>query len=133
MRDGKTRKRASVAGAPAIAEFVARFATTLKLASGREAGSAFRLDRERTILGRGPGVDRAIDDKSMSRQHAAIEFCGTGFRIRDLGSTNGILLNGAPVQAAELHHGDVVDIGEHRFVVVIEERDAEPEVYEIEA
>src|SRR5262245_12060588 len=133
MKDGKTRRRPSVAGAPGVAGFLERYETKLQLASGRGAGAAIRLDRERTIVGRGPGVDRAFDDKAMSRQHAAIEFCGTGFRIRDLGSTNGILVNGSPVQAAELHHGDAVDIGEQQFVVVVEEREAEPEVYEIEA
>ena len=31
----------------------------LKLASGRGAGTVMRLDGERTIVGRGPGVDRA--------------------------------------------------------------------------
>ncbi|HJQ99304.1 MAG TPA: FHA domain-containing protein [Candidatus Polarisedimenticolaceae bacterium] len=116
-----------------MAEFLLRYETSLKLASGRGAGMTLRLNRERTIVGRGPGVDRAFDDPSMSRQHASIEFCGTGFRIRDLGSTNGILVNGSPVQTVELHHGDEVSVGEQRFVVVVEERDAEPEVYEIEA
>jgi pSer/pThr/pTyr-binding forkhead associated (FHA) protein len=133
MKDGKTRRRPSAAGAPGVAAFLERYEMKLKLASGRGAGTVMRLDRERTIVGRGPGVDRAFDDKSMSRQHAAIEFSGAGFRIRDLGSTNGVLVNGSPVQSAELHHGDAVDIGEQRFVVVIEEREAEPEVYEIEA
>src|SRR5690349_20363848 len=112
MKDGKTRRRPSVPGAPGVAEFLARYETRFSLASGRGAGTAFRIDRERTIIGRGPGVDRAFDDPSMSRQHAAIEFCGSGFRIRDLGSTNGILVNGSPAQTAELHHGDAVEIGE---------------------
>jgi len=133
MKDGKTRKRPSIAGAPDVAAFLSRFDTRLKVSSGRGAGSAVPINRERVIVGRGPGVDRAFDDPSMSRQHAAIEFSGAGFRIRDLGSTNGILVNGSAVQAAELHHGDTVDIGEQRFVVVVEERDTEPETYEIDA
>ena len=133
MKDGKTRKRPNAAGAPGVVDFLARYETKLRLASGRGAGAAFRIERERTIVGRGPGVDRAFDDPSMSRQHAAIEFSGRGFRIRDLGSTNGILVNGAAVKTAELHHGDTVEIGEQRFVVVVEERVAEPETYEIDA
>ena len=133
MKDGMTRKRPSVAGAFGVEEFLERYETKLQLASGRGAGGALKITRERTILGRGPGVDRAFDDPSMSRQHAAIEFSGTGFRIRDLGSTNGILVNGSAVQAAELQHGDEVEIGEQRFVVVVEERETEPEVYEIDA
>jgi len=133
MKDGKTRKRPSSVAATSVAEFLDRYETRLRLASGGGAGVAVRIDRERTIFGRGPGVDRAFDDPSMSRQHAAIEFCGTGFRIRDLGSTNGILVNGSPVQTAELHHGDTVEIGDQRFVVAVEERDREPETYEIDA
>jgi len=133
MKDGKTRKRPSAAAVHDVAEFLARYETKLRLASGQGAGMSVRMDRERTIVGRGPGVDRAFDDPSMSRQHAAIEFCGTGFRIRDLGSTNGIVVNGSPVQTAELHHGDTVEIGGQRFVVAVEERDREPETYEIDA
>ncbi len=131
MRDGKTRKRRSASGAPGIGEFLERFQAKVMLVSGRDAGSGFALDRERVILGRGPGVDKAFDDPSMSRQHAAIEFCGTGFRIRDLGSTNGVLLNGGSVQSAELQHGDRFEIGGQRFLLTIEEREMEPETYEM--
>src|SRR5262245_8144696 len=133
MRDGKTRKQGAAAGAPQLQEFLEQYVAKVVEVSGPGAGAGFTINRERIIVGRGPGVDRAFDDPAMSRQHAAIEFCGTGFRLRDLGSTNGILVNGSPVQAAELHHGDAVDIGELHFVVVVEEREAEPEVYEIEA
>jgi pSer/pThr/pTyr-binding forkhead associated (FHA) protein len=131
MRDGKTRKRRSASGAPGVSEFLERFEAKVMLVSGRDAGSGFALDRERVILGRGPGVDRAFDDQAMSRQHAAIEFYGAGFRIRDLGSTNGVLLNGGAVQSAELNHGDRFQIGGQRFLVAIEEREQEPETYDL--
>jgi pSer/pThr/pTyr-binding forkhead associated (FHA) protein len=134
MRDGKTRKRRSVVGAPRLQEYLDRYATTVMIVSGPGAGAGFVIDRERVIVGRGPGVDRAYDDPAMSRQHAAIEFCGTGFRLRDLGSTNGTVLNGAPVQTAELHHGDRFEIGGRHFVVTVEEtREREPDAYELKA
>ena len=133
MRDGKTRKRRAVSGAPGIREFLERYHAKVVLVSGREAGSGFAIDRERVILGRGPGVDRAFDDPAMSRQHAAIELSGGGLRIRDLGSTNGILLNGTPVTAAELHHGDRFEIGGRSFLLAIEAREQEPETYELKS
>lgn len=131
MRDGMTRKRRAAPGEPGLREFLNRYEAKVSLVSGPGAGSGFTIERDRVILGRGPGVDRAFDDPAMSRQHAAIEFHGTGFRIRDLGSTNGILVNGAPVQAAELRHGDGFEIGSRRFLLAIEEREQEPETYEL--
>ena len=133
MRDGKTRKRHSASRAPSVREFLDRYDARISLVSGENAGWGFAIDRERVILGRGPGVDRAFDDPAMSRQHTAIEFSGTGFRIRDLGSTNGTLLNGTPVQSAELHHGDRFEIGGQRFMLAIEERVQEPETYELKS
>lgn len=133
MRDGKTRKRPAATGVPPMREFLERYRAKVTLVAGSAAGTVFSLDRERTVLGRGPGVDRAFDDPSMSRQRAVIEFAGGGFRLRDLGSTNGTTLNGAAVLSAELRHGDRFDIGGQRFVLAVEERAAEPETYEIEA
>ncbi len=133
MRDGKTRKRRSAAGAPGLQEFLDQYVAKITLLSGPGAGAGFAIDRERVIVGRGPGVDRAFDDPSMSRQHAAIEFSGTGFRLRDLGSTNGTLLNGQAVQSAELRHGDRFEIGGQTFVLAIEERELEPEAYELKS
>jgi len=43
--------------------------------------------------------------------------------VRDLGSTNGVLVNGTRAPAADLKHADVVTIGEHEFQVVVESRE----------
>jgi len=133
MRDGKTRRHRSVIGAPRIQDFLDRYVATVTVVSGPGAGAGFAIDRERVIVGRGPGVDRAFDDPAMSRQHAAIEFTGTGLRIRDLGSTNGTTLNGAAVKSAELRHGDSFEIGGRRFLLAIEERELEPDAYELKS
>jgi len=114
-------------------DFLDRYVAKVTVVSGPGEGAGFTIDRERVIVGRGPGVDRAFDDPAMSRQHAAIEFSGGGFRLRDLGSTNGTLLNGTAVQAAELRHGDWFEIGGRRFLLVIEEREREPDAYELKA
>jgi len=134
MRDGLTVK---LDRAPAKDDGFRRFAEShrakLVLISGREAGTEFAIDRERQIVGRGPGADLAFDDPSMSRQHVSIEFNGEGFRVRDLGSTNGLQVNGRTVAAAELKHGDGLGIGGHGFQFLVEDRDEEPETYELPA
>jgi pSer/pThr/pTyr-binding forkhead associated (FHA) protein len=133
MRDGKTRKHRSTSGTPAVKDYLDRFSVKVMVVSGPDAGTGFTIDRERVIVGRGPGVDKAFDDPGMSRQHAAIEFSGSGFRLRDLGSTNGTRVNGAAVQAALLRHGDRIEIGGRRFVLAVEERELEPETYELKS
>jgi pSer/pThr/pTyr-binding forkhead associated (FHA) protein len=133
MRDGLTRKRRSRAGSRKARNFLQRCRTTLVLVNTPAAGAEYHIDRERVIVGRGPGVDIAFDDPDMSRQHASIEISDEGPLIRDLGSTNGLRLNGGPVQSAELEHGDRLEIGGLKFQLVVEERLEEPEVFEITA
>jgi pSer/pThr/pTyr-binding forkhead associated (FHA) protein len=75
----------------------------------------------------------AFANPLMSRQHVAIDFVENGFRISDLASTNGLLVNGKPVQACDIDHGDRFEIGGQKFQLVIEERDDEPDTYELPA
>jgi pSer/pThr/pTyr-binding forkhead associated (FHA) protein len=110
-------------------DFLSRFEPKVVVLSGRVAGQEFPLDQERLTLGRGPGVDVAFDDSAMSRQHAAIEFADERFRIQDLESTNGVLVNGDPVFSSSLGHGDRIQLGTLQFQIVIEERQEEDEAY----
>jgi pSer/pThr/pTyr-binding forkhead associated (FHA) protein len=105
----------------------------LVVIAGDGSGGQFRLRGDRQIIGRGPGVDIKIDDGTLSRQHAALEYADGQFRIRDLGSTNGVRVNGRPVQVVELANGDRIEIGSQVFQYVVELREDEPEVYELDA
>jgi pSer/pThr/pTyr-binding forkhead associated (FHA) protein len=87
------------------------------------------IEQRRTTVGRGPGVDLAFDNASMSRQHAVIEFAEHGFRVSDLGSTNGLKVNGTQVESADLEHGDRFMLGDQTFQILIEERDPTPPTY----
>jgi len=100
--------------------------------SGGAVGEEFSLDQDRVTLGRGPGVDLMFNDPAMSRQHAVLTYTSDGFRLQDLGSTNGLLVNGKPVQAAEIDHGDRFEVGGHELQLVILEREETPETYELE-
>lgn len=63
----------------------------------------------------GRALDNSLsfpDEPDLSRRHLSLERAGAGWRLRDLGSKNGTLLNGAAVQhAVELRHGDRIQAG----------------------
>ena len=132
MRDGQTRRLKSVDTGGGIEQFLNDYRARVVVIGGNEAGAELELDRATLLIGRGPNVDMAFEDPAMSRQHAAIEFAQQFFRIRDLGSTNGLRLNGRPVQVGELSHGDRVEIGAQTLQLVIEEHEQAPDVYELE-
>ena len=131
MKDGRTVKRSGSARNADLAGFLERFEATLVVVRGRGAGQEHALDRPKLVLGRGPGVDVAFDDAEMSRQHAAVEFTGGGFRLCDLGSTNGTLVNGTLVRARELAHGDRIELGQHVVQLRLEQHEVEPQVYSV--
>jgi pSer/pThr/pTyr-binding forkhead associated (FHA) protein len=97
--------------------------------SGTSAGAEIELTQVSTLFGRGPGVDVTVVDEAMSRQHFAIELGPTGFRLRDLGSTNGVQLNGQKADTANLKHGDRIHAGGHEFQLLVEELEREPRTY----
>jgi hypothetical protein len=63
-----------------------------------------------TRLGRGTDVDIRIDDPGVSRHHAEITL-GTDVTLRDLGSTNGTLVNGRMVSTVVLTDGSRIQLG----------------------
>lgn len=73
------------------------------------------------LIGRGSEADLRINDPGVSRRHARIAVAGAGddiaISIEDLGSTNGIIVNGAKVKHAELDDGSRIEIGSTRMLV----------------
>jgi pSer/pThr/pTyr-binding forkhead associated (FHA) protein len=133
MRDGKTLEIDRPGGQVEIDMFLGRHEVSLVVITGDGAGGRIRLRGDRQLVGRGPGVDIEINDRTLSRQHAALEYADGQFRIRDLGSTNGIRVNGRRLQVVDLAHGDRIEIGAQIFQYVVERREEEPEVYELDA
>jgi pSer/pThr/pTyr-binding forkhead associated (FHA) protein len=129
MRDGFTRRLDAPDTADALSRYLEHWKALLVVVSGGGAGSEIELCRRTTTIGRGPHTDLTVEDDSMSRQHAAIEFGGEGFRVRDLGSMNGVLVNGAEVKSADLKSGDQIQLGEHVFQLLIEARPHEARAY----
>lgn len=77
-----------------------------------ETGATFELTNEVTTVGRGRGVDIALEDPSVSRLHAELVRRGEHVYVSDLGlSTNGTRVNGRPVGRRILADGDVLSFG----------------------
>jgi pSer/pThr/pTyr-binding forkhead associated (FHA) protein len=131
MTENGTRKLETYPLEEDFRDFRARHLASIVVLSGGVAGSEYILDNAKVQLGRGPGVELEFDDSAMSREHAALEFSDGGFVLRDLGSTNGTRVNGEPAKAYELDHGDRIEIGEHVFQYVIEDREQAPPTYVI--
>ncbi len=70
------------------------------------------LVEESVLIGRQPPAGFVIHDAGVSRAHARVEWLGQRYVIRDLGSRNGTLVNGAGVHGeAELADGDKIVLG----------------------
>lgn len=79
------------------------------------------LDGPRAVLGRGDDVECVLRDPNVSRRHAELRQDRTGqWEIVDLGSTNGIKVNGRRVTEAPLREGDQVTVGTTSFRFGIE-------------
>lgn len=69
------------------------------------------------VIGRSRDCDLVLDDANASRHHAEVRPSGGAWVIVDLGSTNGVKLNGRRITGPErLSHGDTLDIGSSRLV-----------------
>ena len=80
------------------------------------AGKRYPITSSRTVIGRGSDAHITIDDPGTSRKHVEILWDGKRAQVKDLGSTNGSQLNGAPVSKAPLEPESVIQIGRTRIV-----------------
>ncbi|MCW1925314.1 FHA domain-containing protein [Luteolibacter arcticus] len=85
----------------------------------------FLLDRMKVNMGRGSENDIVVDDGSVSVRHAVMERIDGGYQLRDLGSTNGIKLEGIQKEIIPLRHGLSVKIGDVAFDFTLTEEERE--------
>jgi len=62
-------------------------------------------------IGRTPSNDVVIDHPTVSWQHAALTKSPSGYRLKDLGSTNGTQIDGVSITDAELKDGAEIRFG----------------------
>ena len=99
---------------------------SLIVLKGAEIGRDFRLRRTSMVIGRSPSADICLPDDGASREHARVDYQGTGgndgatFSLTDLGSTNHTIVNSEKVESVQLRDGDKIQIGDSvlKFVVL---------------
>ena len=72
------------------------------------------------VIGRKPECNIQLDEKMVSGQHAEITVKPDEILLKDLGSTNGTLVNGQEVSEKTLKTGDQVSIGNYKLIFVRE-------------
>jgi len=88
-------------------------ADRLVLMAGPGQGQEFVLSGDRMVLGRGEECDISINHPSVSRVHAEIRRVGVGrYEFVDLGSANGVRVNGAEMPSTLLDGRDVIELGD---------------------
>jgi predicted component of type VI protein secretion system len=78
-------------------------------------GPSILLQKPIVLIGRHPECDIQIDSRKISRRHCCIAQVSDYLVVRDLGSTNGIRINGARVQEGKLKPNDELMIGANRY------------------
>jgi hypothetical protein len=88
----------------------------LKFLSGPLVGRSFNLDRDVTTIGSAPENTVPLTDVGVSRKHLGIKKSDGGYELADLGSTNGVYVNGEKVARRKLEGGDVIRVGTTEIV-----------------
>jgi len=89
----------------------------------RIGGRAELLGSGGATLGRSRDADIVLEDPNVSRVHAEVRPSGGSWIVRDLGSTNGVKVNGRrldPSRPQSLRGGDVIELGTSRAILELE-------------
>jgi pSer/pThr/pTyr-binding forkhead associated (FHA) protein len=86
-------------------------ARLVPLSPGATSAPVIALQRPVILIGRHPECDVRIDSPKVSRRHCCLAMAYDRLMIRDLGSRNGIRVNGRVVEETVLRQGDEIAIG----------------------
>jgi adenylate cyclase len=89
-------------------------------------GETLPLLKPRLIVGRGGHCDLVLRFVTVSSQHCELEFLDDFWHVRDLGSRNGIRINGEPCDAGWLKPRSILSIATHRYEVMYATAAKEP-------
>ena len=94
---------------------------SLAVINGPDAGAMFRIEKPRVTIGRAT-ADLTLNDTESSRVHAAVEVRDQVILLRDLGSTNGTLVDGAKIaDAVELQDKSEFQVGATTLMLIVTE------------
>lgn len=117
MADGRSDENSTdvASAARVLGEQAQAHRLSLVVIEGPDAGAVFDLDDQapsRTLLGTSPACALRLTDPTVSRRHAALEPTPKGaYRLQDLGSTNGTVVDGVRVGEAFVRGGEIVRFG----------------------
>lgn len=97
---------------------------SLAIIKGARAGYIYHLEKPYVLIGRGK-VDLIIPDKEISRKHVAIEVRNDKIFLRDLGSTNGTIINNQKVSITEVSDQTEFKIGQTTLMLITTPKDYE--------
>lgn len=83
----------------------------LEFILGPMANQTLNLTEELTTIGSVAGATVVLADPAVSKKHAAIRKIDSAYELADLGSTNGVYVNGTKVPKKTLEPGDILRVG----------------------
>ena len=83
-------------------------------------GPSILLDKPILLLGRHGECDIQLNSRKVSRRHCCIAQVSDYIVVRDLGSTNGVRINGQRVLEGKLKAGDELTVGNFRYQVYLD-------------
>lgn len=83
----------------------------LEFILGPMANQALALTEQVTTIGSVAGNTVVLADPAVSRKHAGIHKVDSNYELADLGSTNGVYVNGHKVPKKTLEQGDIIRVG----------------------
>ena len=83
----------------------------LEFILGPMANQVLNLSEEVTTIGSVAGNTVVLADPAVSRKHAGIRKVESNYELADLGSTNGVYVNGHKVPKKTLEPGDIIRVG----------------------
>jgi pSer/pThr/pTyr-binding forkhead associated (FHA) protein len=84
----------------------------LELVRGPGAPREFLLTADEVVVGRSLQASISLDSGLLSRRHALLRRNGPEYALQDLGSANGVFVNGLRVHSVVLCQGDTIQIGD---------------------
>ena len=98
---------------------------TIELKFNNAVLKTIETDKEVITIGRHVKNDIQIDNLSVSKQHARIVKHQGRYFIEDIKSTNGTYLNEKKITKEKLTNNDVITIGKHTLLAVLEKKSVE--------
>src|SRR5262245_27022795 len=106
----RMRRRAAMAADAMVTADGGSGPALLEFIYGPLEGQTFRIEQEITTIGSQVGNSIVLPDPAVSRKHIGIRRDAVGYEMADLGSTNGVYVNGHRLAKKVLAAGDIIRI-----------------------